>query len=107
VVSYFDDGDTLKLSADDVLEGHRDQMDKSFMRTLVTPAVRRHVFDKFCESGLIVEVEDEDSFEENFEVWRVGEDQSVYPPADTEYYWTDVELCLPPSSSSEQSETDF
>jgi hypothetical protein len=95
VVNYFHDGDTLKLSADDVLEGYRDEMNKSFMRTLITPAVQRHVFRKFCESGLIVEVEDEDNFEENSEVWRMGEDQSVYPPADTEYYWTDVEIMSP------------
>jgi hypothetical protein len=27
VVNYFDDGDTVKLSAEDVLEGHRDEMD--------------------------------------------------------------------------------
>jgi hypothetical protein len=92
VVNHFDDGDTLKLSSDDVLEGHRD---KSFVRTLATPAVRRDIFDKLCESGLIEGVEDDDNFEENFELWRVGEDQSVYPLVDTEYYWTDVQVMSP------------
>ena len=41
VVNYFDDGNALKLSAEGVLEGHRDGFDASFVRrTLVAGEVR-------------------------------------------------------------------
>jgi hypothetical protein len=41
VVNYFDDGNALKLSAEGVLEGHRDGLNASFVRrTLVAREVR-------------------------------------------------------------------
>jgi hypothetical protein len=67
------------------------------MRTLVTQATRRDIGERFRRAGFLAEVEDQDNCEEIFEVWKVGEDQSVYPPGDTTYYWTDVEVISPAS----------
>jgi hypothetical protein len=77
------------------------------MRTLVTPAVQRHVFHKFCESGLIVEVEDEGNLRRisrcggrvRIRVFIRLQIRSIIGRM--------LKLCLPPSSSGEQSETDY
>jgi len=53
VVNYFDDGDTLKLSAEGVLEGHRNGSNASFVRrTLVAREVRPDIVEGRFSSGI-------------------------------------------------------